>query len=188
MKYKVTRLGKNIYYIYSNFCHQFPHRSWFLFGEQSFYPASSKGISGIRSIENVFSITPENMEKSREIIGNENVGYKIAICQRDVAIYGAMLIFAIIYKLSQNQIKSIPLWLWFLVAVIPMGIDGFWQFISSSNLSIIKIPPYESTPLMRSITGGMFGFFTGWYLYTTIEETFVDETRGKIIKNDFIRK
>ena len=188
MKCKVNQFAKIIYFIYSNFCHQFAHRSWFLFGEQFFYPAYPVGNSAIRSIENVFGITAANIEKSRKIIGNERAGYKIAICQRDVAIYGAMLIFAIIYKFFHNHIKSIPFWLWFLIAVIPMGIDGSWQLFSSSNLSIINIPPYESTPLMRSITGGMFGFFSGWYLYSAIEKTFADETRGRIRNIDFIRK
>ena len=188
MKCKINQFAKIIYFIYSNFCHQFAHRSWFLFGEQFFYPAYPVGNSAIRSIENVFGITAENIDKSREIIGNENAGYKIALCQRDVAIYGAMLIFSIIYKLFKNQIRSIPLWLWFLVAIIPMSIDGFWQLFSSLNLSILNLQSYESTPLMRSITGGMFGFFTGWYLYSAIEETFLNETRGKIRKIDFIRK
>ena len=182
IKYEITQLGRSIYAIYSNFCHQFAHRSWFLFGEQAFYPANYEEGSGIRSLYDVLGVFSENAQESREIIGNENAGYKVAICQRDVAIYGAMLIFAFIFHVSQNRIKKIPFWLWFLIAVIPIGVDGFWQLITSSNLSILSISSHESTPLIRSITGLMFGIFTGWYLYPAIEETFEDETNGIIKK------
>ena len=180
MKYEITQPGRIIYAIYSNFCHQFAHRSWFLFGEQVFYPAYSEKGSGIRSLNEVFGVFAESVQESREIIGNDNAGYKVAICQRDVAIYGAMLIFAFIFHFSQNRIKKIPFWLWFLIAIVPIGVDGFWQLISSLNLSILNIHSHESTPLIRSITGWMFGLFTGWYLYPAIEETFEDESNGII--------
>ena len=129
MKYEITQLGRIIYKIYSNFCHQFAHRSWFLFGEQVFYPAYYKEGSGIRSLNEVFGVFAENVQGSREIIGNQSAGFKVAICQRDVAIYGAMLIFALIFHFSQNRIKKIPFWIWFLMAIIPIGVDGFWQLL-----------------------------------------------------------
>jgi len=180
MKYKFFKTGKFIYKIYSNFCHQFAHRSWFLFGEQQFYPAYTDAGSGLRSLHDVFGIFPENIQKSREIIGNESAGYKVAICQRDVAIYGAMLNVALIFQISSKKIKKPPFWLWFIFAIIPIGIDGVWQLISPMNIAIINISSHESTPLVRSITGILFGFFTGWYLYPAIEETFEDETAGII--------
>jgi len=180
MEYKITHPGRIIYAIYSNFCHQFAHRSWFLFGEQAFYPAYSIEGSGIRSLYDVFGVSAENVQESREITGNARAGYKVAICQRDIAIYAAMLTFALIFQFSHNQIRKIPFWLWFILAIIPVGVDGFWQFISSLNLSIFNISSHESTPLLRSITGGMFGLFTGWYLFPAIEETFIDESTGII--------
>ena len=185
IKYEITQLGRSIYTIYGNFCHQFAHRSWFLFGEQVFYPAYYEEGSGIKSLYSVFGVFSENVQESREIIGNEKAGYKVAICQRDVAIYGAMLIFALVFHFSKNQIKKIPFWLWFLMAIIPIGVDGFWQFVSSSNLSIINIPSHESTPLIRSITGSMFGLFTGLYLFPAVEETFQDESNGVIKRTKF---
>jgi len=180
MKNEFTNQGKIIYIIYSNFCHQFAHRSWFLYGEQVFYPAYSEEGSGIKTLYDEFGVFAENVQESREIIGNERAGYKVAICQRDVAIYGAMFIFALIFHFYHNQIKKIPFWLWFIMAIIPIGVDGFWQFISSTNLSILNISSHESTPLIRSITGWMFGLFTGWYLYPAIEETFNEKSHGNI--------
>jgi len=180
MKNEITQLSRIIYKIYSNFCHQFAQRSWFLFGEQAFYPAYSEKGSGIRSLSEVFGVFAESIQESREIIGNESAGYKVAVCQRDVAIYGAMLIFALIFHFSKNRIKKVPFWIWFLMAIIPIGVDGLWQLISSANLPILKITSHESTPLIRSITGCMFGIFTGWYLYPAIEETFEDESNGII--------
>ena len=180
MKLEFSKLGKYIYVIYSNFCHQFAHRSWFLFGEQYFYPAYVDADSRLRTLHDVFGVFSENIQESREIIGNETAGYKVAICQRDVAIYGSMIVIALIFQFSHKKIIKLPFWLWFIFAIIPIGIDGFWQLISSSNIDILKVSSHESTPLIRTITGVLFGFFTGWYLYPAIEETFEDETAGII--------
>jgi hypothetical protein len=47
-----------------------------------------------------------------------------------------------------------------------MAIDGGLQFISPL---IPAIPPYESTPLLRVITGGLFGFGAIWLAYPYFE-------------------
>ena len=91
-----------------------------------------------------------------------------------------MLISALIFQFSRKHIKKLPFWLWFIFAIIPIGIDGIWQLISSSNIAIINSSSHESTPLIRSITGILFGFFTGWYLFPAIEETYEDESAGNI--------
>jgi hypothetical protein len=33
------------------------------------------------------------------------------------------------------------------------------------------VPIRESTPLLRTLTGGLFGWMTAWYLFPMLEET-----------------
>jgi uncharacterized membrane protein len=179
MNWGYIRAGNFIYSIYSNLCHQFAHRSWFLFGEQSYYPIDPIDMSNIRSLSDEFGIYAKDLNTSRKIIGNKFAGYKVAICQRDVMIYFSLMLFAFIFYFSHNKIKKIPLWIWFLFAIVPMGFDGFWQLLSTINL--FNIPNHESTPLIRSITGALFGFFSGWYLLPAIQDTFDDENNGTFV-------
>src|SRR5512141_2584256 len=44
----LTGPGQLIYTIYSPFCHQFPFRSWFFFGEQAAYPREAAHVAGLQ--------------------------------------------------------------------------------------------------------------------------------------------
>lgn len=179
MKWGYLEAGRFFYKILGKLCHQFAHRSWFLFGEQSFYPITVIDRTGIKSLFDAFGITFEDLQGSRQIIGNATAGYKVAICQRDVMIYSALLLFTIIFYFSHNKIKKIPFYVWFLFAVLPIGFDGMWQFLSTLNL--FNIPIHESTPFIRSITGALFGYFSGWFLLPAIQDTFEDENNGTLV-------
>jgi uncharacterized membrane protein len=159
-------VAKIIYRGYSNLCHQYAYRSWFLFGSQAHYPLEA--ADGQLSVYDVFDLPIDNPEISREIIGNAETGYKVALCQRDVALYGSVLIFALIFFFRRNHIQKIPFIVWIVLAVIPIGIDGMWQLAGTYGLLSSS---YESSPLMRSITGVMFGFFSGWLLFPAIEQS-----------------
>lgn len=173
MKIGYQNTGKMIYRFYSYLCHQYAYRSWFLFGEQSYYPLVSVGH--LKSVSETFGIERVTATASREIIGNQMTGYKVAICQRDVALYGSLLLFAVIFLISKKRIKQLSISIWFFVAVIPMGIDGTWQFISSIGFLNFMNLSHESTPLLRTITGSLFGFFSGWLLFTSIEDTLIEK-------------
>jgi hypothetical protein len=43
----------------------------------------------------------------------------------------------------------------------------------------IAIQPYETTPLMRTITGTLFGWATVWLAYPYVQET-MDEVRQSL--------
>jgi uncharacterized membrane protein len=175
MKGNFQSTGKILYLFYSKFCHQYAHRSWFLFGEQAYYPAYVPTDSELKSINDVFQISIEEIDESRKIIGNENAGYKVAICQRDLAIYSSLLLFAFAYIILRKKIRKISIYSWFIFGVIPLGVDGIWQLISTMNILNMNLQVYESTPLIRTITGGLFGLFTGWYLYPAIEDAFRED-------------
>ena len=169
MKIGLDYPAKFIYWIYSNFCHQFAHRSWFLFGDQPFYPLYPSANSNLTTFQEAFGYQENDTEFSRSIIGNDLFGYKMAFCQRDLAIYGSLLIFGLIYLLTGKKLKRIPLLFWILLGVIPLGIDGVFQLFGSNQVGIPLIGIWESTPFIRSITGGLFGLFTGWFIYPSID-------------------
>jgi len=168
-----------IYGVYSRLCHQLSFRSWFLFGEQIAYPRATAGISGLMTYGEATGFDPASLQTARHFVGNTILGYKMALCQRDIAIYGSILLFGILFSLSGRNIKSLPFWAWILVGIVPIGLDGVSQLVSQLPLEFI--PYRESTPLLRTITGVLFGFTTAWFGYPVVEEAMAD-TRGIMAK------
>lgn len=182
-----------IYRVYKPLCHQFGFRSFFLFGEQPFYPLKEAGLSGYKTFEEATGIVgvddPYSMSRfeARNYIGDATVGYKTALCQRDVAIYLAILGFGIVYGVSGRRLKSLHWLAWILLGIAPIGLDGFSQLFSQFNWDwLTSLVPYrESTPYLRVITGALFGLFTAWFAYPNIEES-MSETRQYYIKKSAI--
>lgn len=178
-----------IYTIYSPLCHQFGFRSFFLFGEQPYYPLEDAGLQNIATFEQATGLTevrdPGSIERlqARQFRGDEHLGFKVALCERDMAIYGAMLLFGLIYAASGRRIKPLHWMLWILVGIGPIGLDGFSQLFSQMEWTwLSSILPYrESTPFLRVLTGGLFGFATAWFAYPHMEES-MSETRQFFVK------
>jgi uncharacterized membrane protein len=116
-------------------------------------------------------------------VGDETVGYKVALCERDVAIYAAILFFGLLFGLTGRRFPQLHWTLWILVGLGPIGLDGFSQLFAQFEWPFLaSILPYrESTPFLRVLTGAMFGFFTAWFAYPNIEES-MQETRQFFIK------
>jgi uncharacterized membrane protein len=163
-----------IYRLYSFTCHQLAYRSWFLFGEQAAYPRADAGLENYVPYEAATGLPSEDLIAGRNFTGNETLGYKVALCERDVAIYGAILLFGILFSVTGRRIPALPWYLWVLIGLVPIGLDGFSQLISQPPLEIL--PYRESTPFLRTLTGGLFGFTTAWFGYPLVEETMA-ETR-----------
>jgi uncharacterized membrane protein len=160
-----------IYRIYGAMCHQLAFRSWFLFGEQAYYPRQLANIPGVITIEDLQNTTEVDLIAARTFVGNEVVGYKVALCERDVAIYLFMLLFGLFYGLLGRKIPSINWMVWVLVGLVPIGLDGGSQLIGFIPWLSSWFPARESTPLLRTLTGGLFGWITAWYLFPMIEES-----------------
>jgi len=171
-----------IYRVYRPLCHQWSFRSWFLFGEQAFYPLEAAKMPGVLTFEEVSGITDINDPgrlQARLFEGNEILGFKVALCERDVAIWGSILLFGLIFAISKRKIKGIHWLIWIIFGLGPIGLDGVSQIISQLNLPFLSglLPYRESTPYLRTMTGFLFGFLTAWYGYPTIEEAMADTRR-----------
>lgn len=195
MKTHSEGAARILYKIYSPLCHQFGFRSFFLFGEQPYYPLQEAGLTNVRSFEQVTGYqnvgNPYSVERlsARQYTGNETVGFKVALCERDIAIYASMLLFGLLFAATQRRLPTLHWAAWALLALAPIGLDGFSQILSQFDLPwLAGVLPYrESTPLLRVLTGGLFGFGTAWFAFPNIEES-MQETRRFFIKKFALAK
>jgi len=170
-----TRPASAIYRFYGLVCHQLAFRSWFIFGDQVAYPREAAGVTGLIPFEAATGVGEEDELAARAYIGEPGIGYKVALCERDVAIYGGILLFGLVFSLTGRRIKPLPWYLWLLIGILPIAIDGFSQLLSQPPLGFF--PYRESTPLLRSISGFLFGLTTAWFGFPIVEESMVDVRR-----------
>lgn len=177
-----TGPGDVIQTIYKPLCHQLPHRSWFLFGQQTHYslpelmdfvgvkPSASRWINAAAVAQHVGH-------------GNPTLGYKIALCQRDTAIYGAILLFGLAYTMLRRwKLRPLRWWVYVGIGILPMGIDGGSQWLAYVINSFYNdFPAYDTIPLFRVITGTLFGVSTVWLAYPHIQAA-MDEFRETLQK------
>ncbi|MBP8002339.1 MAG: DUF2085 domain-containing protein [Chloroflexi bacterium] len=191
MNIGATGPAKAIYVAYSPMCHQMAFRSFFLFGEQSAYPRELAGTEMVP----FESYTPELAEfqgiaatdsgrffaAARAFLGNEQMGYKMALCERDIGIYLFVLLGGLVYAVlrRQRRIKPLPIMAFIILGMGPIGLDGFSQLFGYmfqgsetgltafiANILVLR----ESTPLLRSLTGAWFGLTLVWLAYPHVNE------------------
>ncbi len=148
--------AKVIYTVYRPACHQRPERSYFIGGPEVVYTPEELAAAGV------------DLDPFVRDIGNRVVGWKVAFCERDVAIYGSILAAGLVYGLVRSRLKNYRMrFRTFVLFLIPMGLDGVLQLFGF----------YESTWVMRSITGAIFGIGAVFFAYPHVEEGFSDIRR-----------
>jgi uncharacterized membrane protein len=157
-------LAQVIYQPYKLMCHTYGFRSFFLFGEQPVYSRPE--------FEQATGIDTSNFTgllEARDFQGNPQVGYKVALCQRDVAIYFSVAIGGILYAFVRRR-RPLPWIVFLLVAIVPIGLDGFSQLLSQPPFNLISYR--ESTWVLRTLTGALFGFGIAWVVFPLVDNTF----------------
>ncbi len=144
-----------IYSVYSFACHQLPERSYFFFGESPLYSLSQLEADGLPPGQNLF--------ERRVFTGNEQTGYKTALCQRDIAIYATVLLGGLFFGLVRRRVGS-PSVKVYLLFLIPIALDGFTQLFGLRM----------SNWWLRTITGALFGGASVWLAYPYLEEAMND--------------
>ena len=177
MHYHFETPAKILYGGYRFMCHQLPYRSFFLFGEQYYYPLQEINQNKtILSFEEASGIGCVDLKEIREFVGNSQMGYKVAICQRDLAIYLAIAVFCLLYFISNYRLPRIHWLVWLILGLLPMTWDGLTQMASHILPSLGPIR--ESTPIIRVLTGSSFGFFTAWFLFPYLEYVFLNQEKS----------
>ncbi|MGD9316262.1 MAG: DUF2085 domain-containing protein [Anaerolineae bacterium] len=151
-----TLPAKVIYTVYRPACHQRPERSYFFGGPETVYSPEELAAAGV------------DLDPFARDIGNEQVGWKVAFCERDVAIYGAIFVSGLVYGLVRKRLKGWRMrFRYFVPFLIPMAIDGVLQLFGF----------YESNWVFRTITGVIFGVGAVFFAYPYLEEGFADVRR-----------
>lgn len=97
---------------------------------------------------------PIGRNKAEKVERNGMVGYKFANDTRDYAIYIPWLLTMVAYPFVFGpRHTKVPAGMWLIIALIPLGIDGTFQMFGF----------WESTNLMRMITGSIAGIAAGMY-------------------------
>jgi uncharacterized membrane protein len=138
-----------IYAVYQLTCHQLPYRSFFLGGPQAVY--SQAEITALTGRSTFF-------ELYHNPITLATIGYQVAFCQRDVAIYATIFLAGLLFALVRHQVRPLSVKLLVLLS-LPMAFDGFIQLFGW----------HESTWELRLITGFLFGLGAVWFTYPYLE-------------------
>ncbi|MDY6874025.1 MAG: DUF2085 domain-containing protein [Chloroflexota bacterium] len=185
MKAGLVRPANVIYKVYSPLCHQLAFRSFFLFGEQPYYPRELAGVDGVITYGQATGFDENDLDTARGFVGNDVLGYKLALCERDIAIYGTLFLFGLVFALTGKKIKPLPWYLWVLIGLGPIGLDGFSQLLSQTGWGLFSwLPLRESTPLLRVFTGACFGLATAWFGFPYLEESVLESRRDMQLRHD----
>lgn len=161
MEAGATGPGRLLYKILAPTCHQLPDRSFFLFGPQVVYSAQQLEADGVY---------PAGSNPLARIAlrwnGDAAHGYKIAICQRDTALYGSLLAGGLLFAALRGRLRrpggtyiKMPIWLFGLL-LIPMALDGGTQLFGLR----------ESGWELRLLTGALAGGAIVWLAYPYVQE------------------
>jgi uncharacterized membrane protein len=147
-----------LYLGYRVTCHQLPHHSWFIGGPRAHY-----AWADVQPYTGVAPGTP-SLAFHRPV-RSPDLGYQMAFCQRDTAIWLGLLGGSVAALLigRRRHLRMLGLRRYGL-AVLPMAVDGFTQLFGWR----------ESTPLLRSLTGGLFGVATAFLVVPLLAEGFRD--------------
>jgi uncharacterized membrane protein len=89
-------------------------------------------------------------------------GHQMAYCERNTAIYFSMALAGLAYARLRDRGLQPLAWYWYGLLIAPMAIDGFTQLFGWR----------ESTWLLRTITGTLFGAATIWLAFPRLQESF----------------
>ncbi len=144
-----------IYGLYSFTCHQLPDHSYFLF--------ASTPTPNLAVLETWGMAPGLSPLAQRGFIGAGDVGFKVALCQRDVAIYASVVVGGLLFGLFRRRIKA-PSIKVYLILLIPIAVDGLSQMVGL----------HQSNWWLRSVTGAIFGLASIWLAYPYIQEAMQD--------------
>ncbi|MEZ4766935.1 MAG: DUF2085 domain-containing protein [Caldilineales bacterium] len=157
MRAGMTGAARVIYTVYVPTCHQLPDRSYFLFGDKTVYTLGELETAGV--------LPGTSLLERRRYIGDETLGYKVAICERDIAIYGSMVLGGLVFGLlrKRRRIPKLPIGI-YLLFLVPIALDGFTQLFGLRT----------SNWFLRTVTGALFGLATIWLAYPYVQESMDD--------------
>jgi uncharacterized membrane protein len=129
--------------------------------------------------ESLSDFTPWLQFAARDWVGNPQMGYKMTLCARDVAIYTALFAGGLVYSIPnvRRRLRPAPFLLLLFLGVGPIAIDGFSQLFGYPPFNLW--PPRETLPIFRVVTGALFGLMGAWFVFPHLDQS-MRETRLEI--------
>jgi len=141
-----TAAADGLYAAYHLTCHQWAFRSFFLFGQQAVYSEPQLAELGLDPFR---------------VVGNaQGLGWKMAFCERDLAIYVGLLLLGLLYGRRRDLRPSG--FAVYAVLILHMALDGFTQLFGWR----------ESTWELRVATGLLFGLASAWLVLPRLDTAF----------------
>lgn len=142
-------LDETIHAVLSPACHQLAARS------HCYYPE-----------EGTIADCPEEYTRETTFETERGVAHKFPVCARDMPLYLAALASGVIvYFTKWRDARKPPSPLFFVLALIPIALDGGTQFIGLR----------ESTNELRVLTGLIAGFAFSFYFVPMLNAFFLKE-------------
>ncbi|MBV7337248.1 DUF2085 domain-containing protein [Chloroflexi bacterium TSY] len=163
-----TPFSELIYAAYGPFCHQFPQRSWFFFGEKLTY--------SMAEIEQVYQF--DGAWQLRTFTGTPEMGWKVAWSDRMISFYAMTPVFGLLYALLRRwrgQVKPIG-WALFFVLLLPLVLDGKTHLINDTIYGVPNNGFRNTNEWLAVLTGyrwpefyagDHFGTFNWWVRLVT---------------------
>jgi uncharacterized membrane protein len=140
-----------LYAAYHLTCHQWAFRSFFLFATQQ--PVA---------VYDQQQLTNQALDPFT-FVGTPALGWKMAFCERDLAIYLGLLLVGLLY--ARGRTLRPAGFALYGVLVFPMALDGFTQLFGWR----------ESTWELRVLTGLVFGLASAWLVLPRLDASFRPE-------------
>jgi len=154
-----ARAAGAIYAAMRPMCHQLPHHSWFLGGAQAAW--SRADVAAV--------LGPSDSPAAwihRPVAGGP-LGYQLAVCQRDLATYVGLLLTSLVFALRAPARRPGIGWRGYALGLVPIAADGVTQLVGLR----------ESTPMLRALTGGLFGVATALFVLPQLDAVARDARR-----------
>ncbi len=142
-------VAPGLYWFYGLTCHQMVSRAI------CYFPGA--GISDCTESSELVPYRIFQVEKGRM------EGYAFPVCSRDIGIYLSALFSGILaFFLKKADESEVPNPIWFMLALVPIAIDGGTQLIGLR----------ESTNFLRLLTGAIAGFAFSFYCIPLMNRAF----------------
>jgi uncharacterized membrane protein len=138
-----------LYTAYHFTCHEWAFRSFFLL-------ASKQPQLAVYSQQQLLDLDTDPFS----FIGSPDLGWKMAFCERDLAIYVALLAAGLYYA-RHRQLRPAN-FVVYGILILPITVDGFTQLLGWR----------ESTWQLRVVTGLLFGLASGWLVLPRLDAVF----------------
>ncbi len=160
--------AKKIQNIYTIFCHQRPQSSLFLFGgenSQYFYT-----LEELKERD----VVPKhsNVSSGAGYWGDDEIGYKVAYCIRDIGIYSFLSLFGLFLVILMNKKKSVFKVHWSVIVLfmLPMALDGIFQFLVMYFEPSWVPDIYLLSMSKKFFTGAFFGIGGALLIFPNLKE------------------